>query len=228
MNLDNANNDWGLRWSWSHDSSATWSTPAWINSNVDSNEVLPSIAVNDAFGSTYYTPYVTFLKCYYDWTGEISVRSFYWDVSDSSWTADSNYADSGAIVTRPIQTFTIGGGPAIAYVGENAENVYFDSWANSSGIEEEDVEADEKISCSLDSPIIMGTGTLKYNMPDAGDVKISMFNALGQEIATLYEGTAESGENTLTVSTDNLPQGVYYILVNTSTATGSAKVTVLK
>jgi hypothetical protein len=217
--------EYGLRWSWSQDSGVTWSPAAWTNSRGDSNEYLPSIAVNDYYGSTDAIPHVCYVRADSS-DNNPYIRNFNWDAG--TWTTSNSEAEYTTSLTRPIQTFNypVSTGAAFAYVGENEQDVYFDAWSLS-GVEEEDVEA-EKISCSLECPIIIGTGTLRYNMPNTGDVTISMFNTLGQEVATLYQGMGESGENTLTVSTDNLPQGIYYILVNTTTGTGSVKVTVLK
>lgn len=218
--------EYGLRWSWSTDSAVSWSTAAWTNSHPDSNEYLPSIAVNDYYGSTDNLPYVCYVRADSGDGDNPYIRNFNWNAG--TWTTSNSEAEYFTSLTRPIQTFNypVSGGAAFAYVGENEQDVHFDAWSLS-GVEEEDVEA-EKISCSLDCPMIIGTGTLRYKIPDAGDVKVSMFNALGQEVAKLYEGMAESGENTLTVSTDDLPQGIYYILINTPTGTGSVKATVLK
>lgn len=217
--------EYGLRWSWSQDSGATWSSANWTNSRGDSNEYFPSIAVNDYYNSSDNVPYVCYVRADSGHNNPY-VRNFEW--TGATWSTSTSEAEYNTSLTRPVQTFNypVSTAAAFAYVGENEQDVYFDTWENS-GIEEEDVEA-EKITCSLECPIIIGTGILKYSIPNAGHVKVSMFNALGQEVATLYEGMQESGENTLTVSANNLPQGVYYILVNTSTGTGSAKVTVLK
>jgi hypothetical protein len=224
-NLLAANEDWDLYWSWSQNEGVSWSTAATVNSVTDSNDYFASIAVNDCYGSTSATPFVSFLRAYYD--GSIPlVRSFTW--SSGSWSSDTCFADTGSTVTRPIQTFygTGDATPAIAYVGEGAENVYFDSWANASGIDEDNIAS--SIECSLDKSIIAGTATLKYTVKEAGKVRISMFNILGQEVATLLDGVQESGENTLTVSSENLPQGIYYIIIKSSTGTGTAKATIIK
>lgn len=226
-----ANDDWGLRWSWSTDSGATWSSPAWINSNVDSNEVLPSIATDDSYNSEDNIPNVSFIKSYYDGTGEISVRSFYWQTADSSWSADSCYADSGAVVTRPVQTYIAGANPAIAYVGENSEKVYFDSWANTSGIEEDNDNAvsEGKITCNLDRNLILGTAALKYTLSQKTSVDISIVNILGQKVASLDNGEKESGEHNISISTENLSQGIYYIVIETANGQkGITKAAVLK
>jgi hypothetical protein len=224
--LGSAPEDWGLRWSWSQDSGVSWSAANWTNSRGDSNEYLPSIAVNDYYGSTDNDPFVCYLRASTD-HNDPYVRTFNW--SSGAWTTSSREGEYNASLTRPIVAFNfpLEPAPAFAYVGEGEQDVYFDTWENA-GVEEKDVVEDERITCSLDCSLIVGTGTLKYNVPNAGHVKVSMFNALGQEVATLYEGIQESGENTLTVSSDNLPHGIYYILVNTPAGTGTAKLTVVK
>jgi len=228
QDLYTANDDWGLRWSWSTDSAVSWSSPSWTNSDIDSNEVLPSIAVNDIYGSTSATPYVSFIKSYHDWTGDLSVRSFEWE--GSTWSTDTCYSDSNAFLTRPITTFISGGLPALAYVGENSENVYFDSWANSSGVDEDiDVTTSNgKIECSIDRSIITGAATLKYTLASETNVDISLVNILGQTVATLDSGVKESGTHTINVSAENLSPGIYYIVIGTNGGTGTAKFTVLK
>ncbi len=231
QDLTTDHDDWGLRWSWSTDSAETWSPPAWVNSVPDSNEVLPSIAVFDAYNSTGNVPQVSFIKCYHDWTGEISVRSFYWQTSDSSWSVDSCYADSGAVVTRPVQTFIAGGGSAIAYVGEDADKVYFDSWANTSGIEEDNdiAVSNGQIECGLDRNVIIGTAELKYTLLEKTTVDISLVNILGQKVASLDSGEKDNGEHTISVSAENLSQGIYYIVIETENGQkGIAKATVFK
>jgi hypothetical protein len=228
MIIGSPNNDWDLRWAWSQDSADNFSAAATVNSVVDSNETMPSIAVFDAYGSNSSTPHVTFIKGYYDWTGSISVQQFAW--SGGSWGTDTVRSDNAAYLSRPIQTFISSGFPAIAYVGENAENVYFDSWANSSGIEEDDIAVSKgKIECCLDRNIILGTAALKYSLPTATKVEVSLINILGQKVATLDDGEKNSGEHTLSVSAENLSQGIYYIVITTGNGQkGIIKATVLK
>ena len=225
------NDDWGLRWSWSIDTGEVWSSPAWVNSEVDSNEVLPSIAINDAYNSVNRIPQVSFIRCLHNWSGKLWVRSFYWEDDDSSWSLDSCRADSGAVATRPVAAFASEVGiPAVAYVGENSENVYFDSWGNS-GIEEDNdiAVSNGQIDCSLDCNIILGATTLKYTLPKKTNVDISLVNILGQKVSSLESGEKDSGEHTISVSAENLSQGIYYIVIETDNGQkGIAKAAVLK
>jgi hypothetical protein len=227
-NLNNPYNDWELLYSISENSAANWSPPTWCNSVPDSSEVLPSIGIKDEYGSTSNRPYVTFLRGYYDWTGPLSIHTCEW--MGSAWSEDNIFADSNAVLTKPIQTFILDGEPAIAYVGRNAENVYFDSRIDPSGInEEDDPPSYEKINCSIDQSIITGTATLKYTLPAESTVDISIANILGQKTATLFNDIQEKGEHTLSLSAKNLSQGIYFIVIETEyDQKGIAKVTVLK
>jgi hypothetical protein len=227
-NYNNPNNDFALLYSLSEDYAMTWSSPSWCNSVIDSNEILPSIAVNDVFGSTSNKPYVTFLRTYYDWSGPLSVHSCEW--TGSGWSADSIYADSNTTPTKPIQTFIAGGEPAIAYVGPNSENVYFDSRIIPAGIDEKEYSpSNGEIECSIDKNIITGTATLKYTLPGETNVDISVANILGQTVATLDNGLKEGSEHTISVSAENLSQGIYFIVVKTENGlTGTVKFAVLK
>ncbi len=227
-NYNNPNDDMGLLYSLSEDSAVSWSSPSWCNSVIDSNEILPSIAVNDVFGSTSNKPYVTFLRTYYNWSGPLSVHSCEW--TGSTWSADSIYADSNTVPTKPIQTFITGGEPAIAYVGPNSENVYFDSRTIPVGIDEKEYSpSNEEIECSVDKSIITGTATLKYTLPGETNVDISIVNILGQRTATLLDGKQEKGEHTLNLSSKNLSQGIYFIVIETEYGQkGITKTTVLK
>ncbi len=227
-NYNNPNDDMGLLYSLSEDSAVSWSSPSWCNSVIDSNEILPSIAVNDVFGSTSNKPYVTFLRTYYNWSGPLSVHSCEW--TGSTWSADSIYADSNTVPTKPIQTFILDGEPAIAYVGTNAQNVYFDSRIIPVGIDEKEYSpSNEKIECSIDKSIVTGTAILKYALPGETNVNISLANILGQTVATLDEGSKNAGYHTINISAENLSQGIYYIVVKTENGLKSTvKFAVLK
>ncbi|MEO0292956.1 MAG: T9SS type A sorting domain-containing protein [candidate division WOR-3 bacterium] len=216
-------NEWNLMWSWSQDSAVTWSTPQAANSTPENQEILPNIMIfeNPTFG---LNPFVSYVRATSDWQNPI-VRSFIWYSNDSAWGPDTSYADYPTSLIRPAVTmFTLF--PAIAYVGENNEKVYFDSWGNTQGIEEDIVN--RKISCILDRSIATNEATLRYTLPIRGYVNVSLFNPLGQEVRTLFEGINEIGENTLTFTTDGLSQGIYYIVVNTPSGTGTAKLAVIK
>lgn len=218
--------NWDLRWAWSQNAGAAYSAAATVNSDVDSNEALPNIALYETYGATSNTPYVSFVKGDASWSGELTIKSFAW--SGSSFGSDTSYSDSAAFLTRPVQTFADVSDPAIAYVGQNAENVYFDSWSNSGGIKIDD-DVSNDVECSLDRNIILGSSTLRYSIIEETNVEVSLINILGQKVAILENGVKSGGDHTVSVSAENLAQGIYYILIETGTGQqGVIKATVLK
>lgn len=67
-----------------------------------------------------------------------------------------------------------------------------------------------------------------YYLPEAGPVEISVYNLLGQRVATLVEGVQGEGEHRVTWSAGNRPSGVYFVLFTTPTARVVQKVVLLK
>jgi len=51
---------------------------------------------------------------------------------------------------------------------------------------------------------------INFTMPKAGNVKIILFNALGQEVATLFNGNKDAGFHTVQFNANGLPSGIYF------------------
>ena len=59
------------------------------------------------------------------------------------------------------------------------------------------------------------TTQIRFTNPQAGQVKVSIFDLLGREVKVLYQGTPKAGEHTLTWDSRNasgeaMPSGVYF------------------
>ncbi len=67
-----------------------------------------------------------------------------------------------------------------------------------------------------------------YYLPESGPVEVSVFNLLGQKVATLAGGRQEAGEHRITWSAGDRPSGVYLVLFTTPTARVVQKVVLLK
>ncbi|MCB0274061.1 MAG: T9SS type A sorting domain-containing protein [Calditrichaeota bacterium] len=69
------------------------------------------------------------------------------------------------------------------------------------------------------------TTTLRYTLPFAGDVSVSVFNILGQEVANLNGGKQAGGVHTLNFDASILASGVYFYHVQVvNPANGNAVV----
>lgn len=56
---------------------------------------------------------------------------------------------------------------------------------------------------------------IRYSVPERSLVTMEIYNALGQKIMTLVNGTKEAGSYTVTFNADNLPSGVYMYRLST-------------
>lgn len=55
--------------------------------------------------------------------------------------------------------------------------------------------------------------TIRYSVPEAAEVKLKLFNVLGEEVATLVEGLQSDGVHQINFEARDLPSGVYvYVL----------------
>jgi len=69
---------------------------------------------------------------------------------------------------------------------------------------------------------------IKYSIPHSSNVKIKVFNILGNEIITLVDEFKVAGEYELTFDADNLPSGVYFYRMITEGYSQTSKMILLK
>ena len=70
--------------------------------------------------------------------------------------------------------------------------------------------------------------TISYSLPEQGEVVISIYNLLGQLVDTVFEGTRDAGEHTVTWDASDHPSGVYFARLKTGERTENIKMVLLK
>ena len=70
--------------------------------------------------------------------------------------------------------------------------------------------------------------TITFSIPESGNVKLTVFNSLGEEVTTLVNEYISSGVKTVTFEADNNFSGVYYYRLETSTFVDTKKMILLK
>ena len=70
--------------------------------------------------------------------------------------------------------------------------------------------------------------TVGFELAEAGDVTVAVFDALGREVARLLDGPAEAGVRQVTFDVTGLPAGVYVVRMTTETATFAERITVVR
>jgi len=70
--------------------------------------------------------------------------------------------------------------------------------------------------------------TIKYSLPQPADVQITIYNILGQQIASLVNSPLPAGNHSITWSAGDLPSGMYFYKITAGEYEKSAKMILLK
>lgn len=107
-----------------------------------------------------------------------------------------------------------------AYEANRDTDRGLDIWANVQQIDKFDFGTDtysmfdtnavEKVSAAYPNPVKSGV-TLTFQLTRPAEVNISVYNILGQKIATLHNGMTKPGVYNETFDTKDIPSGVYFI-----------------
>lgn len=72
------------------------------------------------------------------------------------------------------------------------------------------------------------TTAIAFNLPQATQVNLSVYNMAGQKVATLVNGVQAAGQNTVQFNASNLPSGVYVYRLVTAGNVLTKKMTLVK
>ncbi len=98
----------------------------------------------------------------------------------------------------------------------------------SQGVSENDnIPTDFMLLGNYPNPFNSST-TIKLNLPEAGHIRVDIFNMLGQKIETLYEGNMSAGDNEIVWNGDKSTSGVYFYRVTSGDRTATRKMLMLK
>ena len=70
--------------------------------------------------------------------------------------------------------------------------------------------------------------TIQYSIPESGNVKLSVFNSLGEEVANLVDGNKEAGTYRINFNADELSSGIYYYRISINNFSSIKKMILLK
>ncbi len=71
------------------------------------------------------------------------------------------------------------------------------------------------------------TTNISYSIPEAGNLKLSVFNLLGEEVALLVSGYSEAGQFEVKFDASDLPSGIYFYRLTLNDTYSSMKKLVL-
>lgn len=70
--------------------------------------------------------------------------------------------------------------------------------------------------------------TISYDLKESGPVSLRVYNAIGQEVATLVNGVETAGSHQVTFGAANLPTGIYFYRLTAGTFTSTRSMMLVK
>jgi hypothetical protein len=101
------------------------------------------------------------------------------------------------------------------------------SFEYSDVVEVEIVPEQYELSQNYPNPFNPST-TIQFSLPKQSQLKINLYNMLGEQVATITEGMYESGNHKVTFSASNLPSGTYVYRLESSEFVQVKKMILLK
>jgi type II secretory pathway pseudopilin PulG len=209
---------------YSLDDGTTWTPSVWI---VPYTEFLPDIHVDNASTAFYASVRqdvsagnelakykMAAITDPVNWTGSVSVNN---DVSDLSG------------VYAPSITRNNGTGDAVIAWTNYAGSIYSiwmdaESWT---GIEEGDTKTLVKVALNIVPNPNRGVSNLYYTVRQEGNVRIAVYDAAGRFLKNLVNETRHAGTYIAQLNV-NLPNGVYFVRLDTPDGNASQKLIVTK
>jgi len=96
------------------------------------------------------------------------------------------------------------------------------------GIDDENpIPASFSLAQNYPNPFNAAT-TISYSLPEKGPVTLSIYNLLGQKVATLFEGVQQAGEHKVVWNAAGAPSGVYFARLEAAQKSQIARMVLLK
>lgn len=143
------------------------------------------------------------------------VCAVHWDSSEDAthhgwrltgirvWDGQGWTDPGGAVISGTSATFSSGTlSAAVALVGEPAVV----------SVPEAALPVEAGLGQNYPNPFNPAT-VIEYRIPEARRVRLAVYDALGQEVVVLVDGTAEPGRHSLTFDAGGLAGGVYFLVL---------------
>jgi len=69
---------------------------------------------------------------------------------------------------------------------------------------------------------------IKYSVPETGDIRLSVYNLIGEEVAVLVDGFSEAGFFEVTFNASSLPSGAYFYKLQSGNSVVAKKMLLMK
>jgi hypothetical protein len=228
---------WILQYHWSTDACSTWSSLWSLTDTSTGNRVLPSLHVlkeNDVSDIT--------LAYLYEGTSPHQIRYIYLENAQSTphnfWPSYSGVNDYSPVALPHQRAYTIRGtdnsiGSAVLYV-DSSGGLYFDASSFTDVEDEVEDKPIRRFSLDQNYPNPFNPATkIEFALSKSGQVKIEIFNVLGEKVKTLMDQHLKAGRqlvewNGKDESGEEVASGVYFYRLQTKDFTETKKMVLIR
>ncbi len=137
---------------------------------------------------------------------------------------DKLYASSSPVITSEGNIII---GMHHGFWNDNVKNNLIAIGDNPNSVKEDELPSEYKLEQNYPNPFNPST-TIKFSLPVRSEVKLSIFNLLGQEIETLFQGEKEAGSYEYVFENKSLSTGVYFYVLESQQSRLSRKMMLIK
>jgi alpha-N-arabinofuranosidase len=141
----------------------------------------------------------------------------------TSWTSRNGFSlDSGAVQMNENATTVTMAAASVVRLEMDVENTV-------TSIADGDSDLPRKVGLGQNYPNPFNpTTTIPYTLPSATNVKIEVFNVMGQRVTTLLDRRQQAGHHSVSWNAENMSSGVYYYKLTTGGETRIQSMTLVK
>ena len=171
----------------------------------------------------------------------VAYNTWHWQkiVVDGNSVSVTAWADGEAMpdtASYSYEALTATEGPSFILVGvtdDDSSSVQVDGvWYNETpaglGISDEAPIATRfELGQNYPNPFTPTTH-IRFNIPETANAKLTVFNVMGEEVATLVNGVMQSGGHTVSWNAANMPTGVYFYQLQSGNFSQTKKLLLVK
>jgi len=112
---------------------------------------------------------------------------------------------------------------------DTAQVLFMTKWGNVTGVEQDPYFVPSSFSLSQNYPNLFNpTTTINYELSATADVTLTVYDVLGEEVATLVDEEKPAGMYSVAFNAANLPSGTYFYQLRAGNFVETKKMILLK
>ena len=127
-----------------------------------------------------------------------------------------------------LYSWPYGSDTAVALIDQYAQDYYNMYWYLYTGIEENRGLGISNCGLKISPNPISNTGSISFSLPMAASVSLNLYNTLGQLVETVYHGFKPAGVYEVNFNTQKLPQGMYFLVLETDSFNACRSIVIAK